>query len=116
LNENDLDALHRCIDTSEILEDEDVAELDAKTEIWRDYIPGWGGAQPGWQYPSQLHQKEVEYLQEVVDATRKEMEAVKAGAQACRRELEELLAIGPLAPEDAKRFNLTVDGKRDRKI
>ena len=110
LDENDLDALMHEIDTSECLEDGDLDEMHANAAIWRDYMPGWGGAQPGDKYPAQLHRKEIEYLTEVRDQCAEEAVTIQQNADAVRAELDTLRAVGPLYPDDAKRHNLTVEG------
>jgi hypothetical protein len=114
---DDLDGLMRLgMDTADLATEKEQEEWDANPAIRRPYPPGWGGALPGWTYPAQLHPKEVAYMQATIAGLRKEEQTIKRNGNSLRAELEELRAVGDLDPKDAKRYNLTTRGCRDRKI
>lgn len=113
LDPNDRDGLQRLIgDTEEVLTEEDCNEMRSNQEIWRPYLVGWIGARPGDMYAAALHPKEVDYLHNVQESVREDMEVVASGVQECQAELAALKALGPLPEDIAQRYALTPEGDR----
>lgn len=112
LDPNDLDGYLRLVgDNEDLLTEEDCLEMRANTAIWRRYPFGWLGCLRGELYAASLHPKEVAYLRELQEKRRDDIEAVTAGSEQCKAELDMLRAIGPLPDDVAARYCLTPDGK-----